>query len=1729
MLQFHLRKDIRKAVSVVMATTLLLTSVVCGFSTLAGETGETFPLRFENGISPITQINNVYSGKDHLTTEGVTLLTGDEALNGGGSLLLTARTGNNSYAETAPLAMAGVKGFSVKSFDQVTGIMLRLQLRNDTDAKARAFSVVLSQEGLPDRTFLGKGAVAYDIQGHAQEVKSTDLQMTLPGGFDGFLFLPLETARSEKKTRPNVYDQYATFPDNLVNLSGSFTLSLRLTGRIWGGVEVAVDDIAVYSGSTAAENLQHLKTLGYTVSAETPDEEVAGPYLPAAAHPTRYDLPLNFEDGINPFVTITDIKNWVQVPHEGDIGMVGTPKALIGSASLEVWKLSAGCNRVDLNDVKMNGIAGFSKTDFSQTTGILLRLKLTGGSKDAVKYFALSATQSGVDRPTYLGKGAAGYDLTGKPVTLTNCNLGIQLPGNFDGYLFLPFKTAQSETVTVAGTYDSYVDHPESMVDFSKDYSLQPIFKEDWSGTTVYMDDIQVYAGDEHINFLKSRYSGITYVQQPERYAFPLTFDDGIMPFNAVNDIYNWESHWKNTGVGLTDSDALCGSTSVKVDALRAGNNRTDLNDVKMTGIAGFSKTDFSQVTGVMLRLKLDGDAATTRHFRIGATQSGVARSTYLGKGAAAYDLTGKPVTLHGGNLGIKLPGDFDGYLFLPFKTAQSETVTVAGTYDSYVDHPESMVDFSKDYTMTVTFWEDWGGTTVLLDDMLVYSGDEHINFLKSRYSGITYVQQPERYAFPLTFDDGIMPFNAVNDIYNWESHWKNTGVGLTDSDALCGSTSVKVDALRAGNNRTDLNDVKMTGIASFSKTDFSQVTGIMLRLKLDGDATATKHFRIGARQDGLVKDTFLGKGAAAYDLQGNAVMLHGGNLGIKLPGNFDGYLFLPFKTAQSETVTVAGTYDSYVDHPESMVDFSKDYTMTVTFWEDWGGTTVLLDDMLVYSGDEHINFLKSRYSGITYVQQPERYAFPLTFDDGIMPFNAVNDIYNWESHWKNTGVGLTDSDALCGSTSVKVDALRAGNNRTDLNDVKMAGIAGFSKDDFSQVTGVMLRIKLTGGDPAAQKHFRIAARQDGLKKDTFLGKGASAYDLAGNKMALTGGNLGIKLPGNFDGYLFLPFKTAQSETVTVAGTYDSYADYPENLVDFSKNYTMTVTFWEGWDGTTVYFDDMRIYSGDKHITILKELYTGIQTVQQPEYYTLPLAFDKGMTPFTFEMDGGRYAQNGVYGTGGKLSYGKNSIGNGFTVQFASDLTDAYSVYTSKAKVKIPAGSLGFLLRVKTNAPESATIGIISNYWTESSLEFGKNALLYDLEGNAVEKPFESNHWLGCNLPEEFDGFVFIPLDSGFNGKQQQYYRDAKGLKVDDKIVDLQLIFYGEKQWAGKTFEVEYWGTYSDKNYVGTIEKLGYELDVDKGLTSNAILGDASKLFFYVQRLNEGFDEKNLAKLKNWILLDTTDPKLLNRYSPDNVSIGNGLLTLKYTKTAKDGKSYTTGAIRTKEKVSYGYYEANLTFPQLAGARSVFRLVTDGGYDEGGTAFEVDIASLNEAFELMTGYKYMSDYKALRDGGTEKDGAEKVDSKDTFYGTSHTYGLLYTYEYLRFYVDGILVREIENTFARGGVFIEVAGTVTAEITEPLTASNSEIVVDYVRYWEIDQDEMAKYDTALLTEKPTDVDPGKDSATVRVDKTSTPLLVAVCVLGVVALAAIVLLILLVLPRGKKKPRADETEV
>ena len=62
------------------------------------------------------------------------------------------------------------------------------------------------------------------------------------------------------------------------------------------------------------------------------------------------------------------------------------------------------------------------------------------------------------------------------------------------------------------------------------------------------------------------------------------------------------------------------------------------------------------------------------------------------------------------------------------------------------------------------------------------------------------------------------------------------------------------------------------------------------------------------------------------------------------------------------------------------------------------------------------------------------------------------------------------------------------------------------------------------------------------------------------------------------------------------------------------------------------------------------------------------------------------------------------------------------------------------------------------------------------------------------------------------------------------------------------------------------------------------------------------------------------------------------------------------------------------------------------------------------------------------------------------------------------------MRVVENDVARGGTYIELAQTVTGEVNGDLNAQSSEMHISNVSYWEIDMDEMSRYDALTDEEK-----------------------------------------------------------
>ena len=114
-------------------------------------------------------------------------------------------------------------------------------------------------------------------------------------------------------------------------------------------------------------------------------------------------------------------------------------------------------------------------------------------------------------------------------------------------------------------------------------------------------------------------------VVQPENYSLPLTFDEQYNPFVQIDNVYSNTEHWTNNGIELVGGEeALNGEYSLKIENIRSGNTRTEISWAKIEGNPDFSTNDFTAVTGIMLRVKIENDGNTSHKFRLTLSQSGL-------------------------------------------------------------------------------------------------------------------------------------------------------------------------------------------------------------------------------------------------------------------------------------------------------------------------------------------------------------------------------------------------------------------------------------------------------------------------------------------------------------------------------------------------------------------------------------------------------------------------------------------------------------------------------------------------------------------------------------------------------------------------------------------------------------------------------------------------------------------------------------------------------------------------------------------------------------------------------------------------------------------------------------------------------------------------------------------------------------------------------------------------
>jgi beta-glucanase (GH16 family) len=156
-------------------------------------------------------------------------------------------------------------------------------------------------------------------------------------------------------------------------------------------------------------------------------------------------------------------------------------------------------------------------------------------------------------------------------------------------------------------------------------------------------------------------------------------------------------------------------------------------------------------------------------------------------------------------------------------------------------------------------------------------------------------------------------------------------------------------------------------------------------------------------------------------------------------------------------------------------------------------------------------------------------------------------------------------------------------------------------------------------------------------------------------------------------------------------------------------------------------------------------------------------------------------------------------------------------------------------------------------------------------------------------------------------------------------------------------------------------------------------------------------------------------------YRPENAYLGNGNLNIDFRKTVLPEKyvrlgfkDYTSAMVRTNDRGLYGYYESRAK-PMNSAGSSAFWLAWTGLVDN---ATEIDIFEIggktkDGKFDRL--YNMNGHVWATPQSGEHLANGSTWTSPWRLANTFHVYGFDWQPDTLRWYVDGVLVRESKNT------------------------------------------------------------------------------------------------------------------
>ena len=196
-----------------------------------------------------------------------------------------------------------------------------------------------------------------------------------------------------------------------------------------------------------------------------------------------------------------------------------------------------------------------------------------------------------------------------------------------------------------------------------------------------------------------------------------------------------------------------------------------------------------------------------------------------------------------------------------------------------------------------------------------------------------------------------------------------------------------------------------------------------------------------------------------------------------------------------------------------------------------------------------------------------------------------------------------------------------------------------------------------------------------------------------------------------------------------------------------------------------------------------------------------------------------------------------------------------------------------------------------------------------------------------------------------------------------------------------------------------------------------------------------------------------TDSKHWSTQLKENVQIKDGYLFLNVKKEKTLGKEYTGAGLISKPLFKYGYYESRLKIPAGEGWHTSFWLMahdSSGGTNPRATTIEIDILE-NDSKDRRGYHVNLHKWK-----GKHVDYIGKHVKSPDLENDFVTVGCEYTPTYVKYYLDGKVVRQIDITDLEHDslhiwlttIASHLGGTKRVDETKLPSAA----LFDYVRYY-----------------------------------------------------------------------------